>query len=175
MTTIIKRAINFSIMLLLAAILVPSVQAQGEGYRIEIPAIDVNAPIVDVHIKPTAEGNVTWDFSGLTYQVGYMVGTMPLGQAGNTVLGAHSELAERAPSVFKNLDALQPGDVVVVTNGASRYEYVVTDRYTVPYTELAPLRPTRGDRLTLITCRPESYQGGTRYAERTVVVAQRSG
>lgn len=149
----------------------PKTTLAQAGMQISIPAIDVNAPIVDVHIRQFANGEVTWDVSHITQQVGYFVGTTPLAQDGNTVLGGHSELDNRSPGVFYRLHEIEVGDEITVSHGASQQRFVVTRVYVVPFTDINPVMPSAQDRLTLITCDRNSYNAG-HYNDRLVVIAR---
>lgn len=140
------------------------------GTSISIPAIGVNAPIVTIGIRAFPDGSVTWDTTNLTTQVGYLDGTSWFGEGGNVVLGGHSELAERAPSVFYNLDDLNVGDEIVVTVNGTQHRYTVTRKFDVATSDLSIVYPTNNEQLTIMTCDIDSYVNGT-YARRTVIVA----
>src|SRR5215831_4900250 len=65
--------------------------------RLKIPAIKVNLRIVTARYYGD-----TWDFSGIIYQAAFLEGRSRPGSGGNVVIGAHSELARRAPGPFYN-------------------------------------------------------------------------
>src|SRR5262249_35355151 len=90
------------------------------GDRLKIPAIKVNLRIVTARYYGD-----TWDFSGIIYQAAFLEGRSRPGSGGNVVIGAHSELARRAPGPFYNLDQLQPGDDIIVVHKGINYQYKV--------------------------------------------------
>lgn len=149
----------------------PAVKAQG-GMTISIPSIGVEAPIVTLRLRVFPDNSVTWDTSRITSQVGYFEGTAWLGQGGNTVLGGHSELDDRVPTVFYDLDKVAIGDEIIVTEGGRELRYVVTSRRSVDPYDLSVIRPTMTERLTIITCDTTSFDDDE-YNRRVVVVAER--
>ncbi|MFW5691772.1 MAG: sortase [Chloroflexota bacterium] len=176
--TIYRFFLQVSVVLATLILLVPGAgpaKASDPGVTITIPTIEIDAPVVDVHVRRISARETTWDVSALRQEVGYFVGTANIGEGGNTVLGAHSELARRTPSVFYRLEELQPGDEIYLQRDGTTYIYVVTEVYTVPREDLRPIMPTLDERLTLITCDIHSFQGGFDYADRTIVIATRIG
>lgn len=166
------------IALLLAAIWTqsPSAAAQDAIATLHIPAIEVSAPIVPIYIKAFADGNVTWDTSGLHMTSGYLDGTGWFGQAGNIVIGGHSELARGQADVFYRLDQVAVGAEITIHIDGAELRYVVVNVYRVNYQDLSPLYPTDHEQLTLITCDLGSYNASTgTYSNRVVVVAHRVG
>jgi len=161
----------------LVALLVfaPAAFAEGRTATISIPSIGVQAPVVEIYIRAFADGSVTWDTNGLQNNVGHLEGTAWFGEAGNVVLGGHSELPGRVASVFVNLDQVQVGDVIVIDHDGAQKQYAVTGVAQVDPADLSPIYPTSDERLTLITCDTTSFAGGDTYARRLTVVAQRIG
>jgi LPXTG-site transpeptidase (sortase) family protein len=147
---------------------------EDTGAVISIPSIGVNAPVVRLGLRQFANGDVTWDTSTITTQVGHLDGMGWFGQAGNTVLGGHSELAGRSPAVFYDLDKVEIGDEIVVTIGDTVYRYTVTRTFEVGQRDLSILYPTNNEQLTIMTCDTDSLSGG-QYVRRTVIVAERAG
>jgi sortase A len=110
------------------------------GVRIAIPAIDVDAPVV--------EGD---DWETLKDGIGHRIGTAWPGEAGNSVLSAHVDVFG---SIFRRLDALRPGDDVLAHTPAGAFHYeVVSSRVVLP-SEVSVTKPTDEPMLTLITCYP---------------------
>ena len=109
---------------------------------IEIEKLDLFYAIV----RGTASEN-------LATGIGYMTMTDDLGEVGNCALAGHR--GGKNGIFFKNLDQLENGDVVTVTNlyGES-FDYVVYDSFVVAPTDVWVLNdPNDGSRmLTLITC-----------------------
>ena len=142
------------------------------GATLSIPSIELNAPIVTIGIRAFANGAVTWDTSQIESEVGFLDGMSWFGQGGNTVLGGHSELADRVPAVFYELDRVAVGDEIIVTANGTEIHYQVTDTFTVNQSDLSILYPTSDEQLTLFTCDIESYNNGS-YNRRDVVIATR--
>jgi LPXTG-site transpeptidase (sortase) family protein len=154
--------------------LLPSVGAT-EGTRITIPAIEVDATVVSVYVANLPEGT-TWDMRRLNHNVGHLDGTAWFGEAGNTVLGGHSELSERRPSVFLRLGELQPGSEIIINVNGTDYRYAVSGVQNYAVSDLTPLYPSSGELLTLLTCDPASYNAETGgYDRRIAVTANRVG
>jgi sortase A len=134
--------------------------------HLEIAAIDLDVPIVTAHFT-----GHTWDFSHFTAEAGYFEGEPLPGQGGNVIIGAHSELDQRSPGPFYDLNKLHPGDEIVIVRAGVRYTYITTDIWNVQPTDISPLKPTQGEALTLLTC--SGYNDGT-YTTRLVVRAVRN-
>lgn len=92
---------------------------------------------------------------------GHWPGTAMPGQFGNAVIGGHRTSHTRP---FRHLDALVPGDVVIFTSDAGRYEYLVdsTEIIAPNFTQIVNQNP--GFTATLFACNPP---GSTK--ERIVV------
>lgn len=140
---------------------------------ISIPSIEVEAPVVTLFIRAFPDGQVTWDTSTITSEVGYLDGLPWFGEGGNVVLGGHSELVGREPSVFYELDEVELGDEIIVNDHDEEYVYIVTDIFEVEQYDLSILYPTNGEQLTLMTCDTDSLVGGV-YNRRVVVIAERA-
>ncbi len=159
----------------IAVIVTPAAALELEDVEvtISIPSIEVEAPIVTLHIRAFPNGEVTWDTSGITSEVGFLEGMPWFGEGGNVVLGGHSELAERAPTVFYELDAVEIGDEIIINDRGEEFVYIVTDTFEVDQSDLSILFPTNGEQLTLMTCDTDSLAGGV-YSRRVVVIAERA-
>lgn len=168
-----RKFIQFSSALVLVIVLctlftLPA-YAQGSA-SIRIPSIGVDAPIVSIGIRTFPNGAVTWDTTRLTSEVGFLEGTAWFGQGGNVVLGGHSELAQRVPTVFYRLGDVVVGDEIVVTVNGGERRYTVTRITVVADSDLSILQPTSSERLTIMTCDPASYVSGI-YTRRIVIIA----
>lgn len=120
--------------------------------RIEIPAINVDHPIV--------QGD---DWEQLKQGVGQYAGSGQPGEAGNVVLSAHNDIYGE---IFRYLDRLNPGDEIIISTERRVYTYVVDEVRVVEPTEVWVMGPTEDARATLISCYP--YRVNTR---RIVVFA----
>lgn len=111
-----------------------------QANRIQIPAIQVDAPIV--------QGD-SWE--QLRKGVGQHVGTTIPGVSGNLVLSAHNDIFGE---IFRDLDQLKPGDEVIVFTNQDSYSYVVVESQIVDPTAVEFLAPSNQPIVTLISCYP---------------------
>lgn len=111
-----------------------------QAIRIQIPAISVDAPVVQ------GDG---WE--QLKKGVGQHPGTADPGRSGNIVLSAHNDIFGE---IFRNLDRLRPGDLVIMYSNQRSYTYIVVDTEVVQPTAVEYLAPTAQPTVTLISCYP---------------------
>jgi len=111
-----------------------------QAIRIQIPAINVDAPIVQ------GDG---WE--QLKKGVGQHIGTANPGVDGNLVLSAHNDIFGE---IFRDLDRLKPGDLVIVYTNQRAYTYIVVDTKIVEPTHVEVMEPTTQPTTTLISCYP---------------------
>ena len=111
-----------------------------QAIRIQIPAIGVDAPVVQ------GDG---WE--QLKKGVAQHIGTADPGQTGNVVLSAHNDIFGE---IFRHLDKLKPGDEVIVFTNQKQYTYVVDGTQLVEPTAVDVMAPTGSPALTLISCYP---------------------
>jgi sortase A len=123
----------------LANIPVPTAGLQ-QAVRIQIPAISVDAPVVQ------GDG---WE--QLKKGVAQHVGTPDPGENGNVVLSAHDDIFGE---IFRNLDRLKPGDIITLSTNQRHYTYVVTGTQIVEPTRVDVMNPTPNAAITLISCYP---------------------
>ncbi len=114
--------------------------ASHQASRIQIPAIDVDAPVV------LGDG---WE--QLKLGVAQHLGTPNPGENGNLVLSGHNDIFGE---VFRNLDRLQPGDTVILFTSQRQYTYVITGTKIVEPTAVEVMDPTPNATVTLISCHP---------------------
>jgi len=112
----------------------------AQAVRIQIPAINVDAPVV--------QGD-SWD--QLKKGVGQHIGSADPGQLGNVVLSAHDDVFGE---IFRNLDRLQPGDQVLILTAHKQYIYVVTGTRIVEPTQVDVMNATSDSTATFISCYP---------------------
>jgi len=115
-------------------------QSPEQAHRIQIPAIDVDDPVVQ------GDG---WE--QLKKGVGQHIGSANPGEEGNVVLSAHNDVFGE---IFRHLDALEPGDEIVLHTQQRVYTYVVYENEIVEPTRVEFLEPTARPVATLITCYP---------------------
>ncbi len=115
----------------------PGVQ---QAVRIQIPAIGVDAPIVQ------GDG---WE--QLKKGVGQHIGTGNPGENGNMVLSAHNDIFGE---IFRELDQLKPGDVIIVYTNQRQFTYIITGTQVVEPTRVEVMAPTSNPTITLVSCYP---------------------
>lgn len=124
--------------------------------RIKIPAIDVDAAIV--------QGD-SWE--QLKKGVGQHLGTPDPGQSGNLFLSAHNDIYGE---IFRNLDQLVEGDQIVVFTQTAEYVYQVVNTIIVSPTDVDVLSQTQEPIISLLSCYP--YLVNT---DRIVVIGELVG
>ena len=123
----------------LANIPIPT-SAPDQVVRIQIPAINVDAPIVQ------GDG---WE--QLKKGVAQHIGSADPGQDGNVVLSAHNDVYGE---IFRYLDRLSPGDQVILYTQQRQYTYIVDRTVLVEPTAVEVMASTGSPTVTLISCYP---------------------
>ena len=111
-----------------------------QAVRIQIPAIEVDHPIVQ------GDG---WE--QLKKGVGQHLGTVNPGQDGNLVLSAHNDIFGE---IFRFLDQLSPGDEIIIYTNIRSYTYMISNTQIVKPTFVQPMDQTSDPTVTLISCYP---------------------
>jgi len=114
--------------------------APDQAVRIQIPALNVDAPVVQ------GDG---WE--QLKKGVGQYIGSSAPGRDGNLVLSAHNDVYGE---IFRYLDRLVPGDQVIVYTQQRQFTYVVDRTVLVEPTAVEVMAPTSAPTVTLISCYP---------------------
>ena len=123
----------------LANIPIPT-PAPDQAIRIQIPAIKVDAPVVQ------GDG---WE--QLKKGVGQYVGSANPGQDGNVVLSAHDDVYGE---LFRYLDRLVPGDQVIIFTQQRQYIYIIDRTVLVEPTAVEVMASSGSPTVTLISCYP---------------------
>jgi sortase A len=123
----------------LGPVIVPTA-GPAQAVRIRIPAIGVDAPVVQ------GDG---WE--QLKKGVGQHLGTANPGERGNVVLSAHNDIYGE---IFRYLDQLQEGDEIILQTLTQEFVYRVVYWEIVPPTEVSVMEPTNEAIVTLISCYP---------------------
>jgi sortase A len=123
----------------LANLPVPT-RAPDQAIRIQIPAIQIDAPVVQ------GDG-----FEQLKKGVGQSIGSVNPGQTGNIILSAHNDVYGE---LFRYLDKLMPGDQVVLYTQQRQYVYIVDRTAIVEPTAVEVMASTGNATVTLISCYP---------------------
>src|SRR5512136_313267 len=111
-----------------------------QAVRIEIPAIKIDAPVVQ------GDG---WE--QLKKGVAQHIGSADPGESGNVVLSAHDDVYGE---LFRNLDQLHPGDQVILYTQQRQYVYVVDRTVLVGPTAVEVMASSGSPTVTLISCYP---------------------
>jgi len=121
--------------------------------RIQIPALGIDAPVVQ------GDG---WE--QLKKGVAQHIGSGNPGQPGNVVLSGHNDIYGE---IFRYLDRLAPGDLVILFTQQRQYVYVVVGTQIVEPTRVEVMAPTADATVTLISCYPYLIDN-----QRIVVIAK---
>jgi sortase (surface protein transpeptidase) len=135
---------------------------------LQIPLLNVAAAVE--HVGENSEGdmdvpkdanNVAW------YQYGYLPGA-----PGSAVIAGHLD-SETGPAVFYELETLQAGDDIFVTDAAGRQLHYKDTRTATHPAASFPIQevfgPAAASQLNLITCEGTYDRASKNYSDRTVV------
>ncbi|CAG0954515.1 Sortase D [Anaerolineales bacterium] len=114
--------------------------APNQAVRIQIPSINVDAPVVQ------GDG---WE--QLKKGVGQYVGSSAPGENGNVVLSAHNDVYGE---LFRYLDRLVPGDQVIISTHQRQFVYIVDRTVLVEPTAVEVMASSGSPTVTLISCYP---------------------
>lgn len=114
--------------------------APNQGVRIQIPALNIDAPIVQ------GDG---WE--QLKKGVAQHIGTANPGEKGNIVLSGHNDVFGE---VFRYLDRLKAGDQILIYTFGRSYTYIVKGWTLVKPDQVEVMAPTPDETVTLISCYP---------------------
>ena len=123
----------------LASLPVPT-PGPEQAVRIQIPALGIDAPIVQ------GDG---WD--QLKKGVAQHIGTPNPGSNGNLILSAHNDVFGE---IFRYLDKMELGDEFFIYSGSQAFRYVVTSKRVIAPTDVSVMYPTTEPIATLQTCYP---------------------
>jgi sortase A len=119
-----------------------AVAAKGLIGRVEIPRLGLSAILI--------EGD---DARTLRRAVGHIPGTSLPGQSGNIALSGHRD------TFFRPLRNIRENDIIVVTTLRGEFRYRVTSMRVVSPQDVAVLKASAGEILTLVTCYPFYFVG----------------
>lgn len=148
----------------------PASQGTGIPKTINIPKLGIQASVESVGLDsagrmdvPKKWANVAW------YNLGYKVGR----SGGSAVMSGHLDTSSGAPAVFYNIEKLNPGDELFVTDvTGAKYKYRVVEKQVYPWDGL-PLQRIFGssgiDGLNLITCDGAWDRNTRNYSQRMVI------
>lgn len=145
-----------------------------EPTRFIIHYLGIDAPVISALVQLVeVDGKVFQQWAAPNEKaVGWQTSSAGLGVVGNTVLIGHHNVHGK---VFEKLIYLVPGDKIEVYGQSSIYHYVVTNKFLVEERDMPVekrlenaqwLLPSSDERLTVITCWPE-----TSNTHRLIIVA----
>ncbi len=124
-----------------------------QAQRIVIPAIAVDAPIV--------EGD---DWESLKKGAAHHIGSANPGERGNCFISAHNDVYGE---IFRDLPELKIGDEVFVHTQSQVYRYVVKQSRIIEPTDVSVMAATSSPVLTMLSCYPYGVD-----THRIVVIAE---
>lgn len=152
----------------------PPVPAKSPPTRIVIPAINLDAPVVEVGWRAVErDGQVTTEWDVADNAAGFHIGSAYPGNVGNTVLSGHHNIRGK---VFRYLVNVNPGDLIILYAEDRAYYYRVESKQILPEKYASEEQQRKNaeligyfpdERLTLVTCWP--YTSNT---HRVVVIAR---
>lgn len=141
--------------------------------RIEIPAIEVDVPVVELGWSQKEQaGQVFSEWDVAAYAAGWHKNSALPGQGGNIVMSGHNNILG---AVFRELDQLKKGDSITVWMDNRLYTYGVEQVIVLPdrgisdeqrATNAQWIGPFAEERLTLVSCWPRNNN-----THRIVVIA----
>ena len=154
-----------------------STAVPGAPTSIQIPAIDVHAPVVTLGLNP--DKSVQVPPLDKPYETGWYAGSALPGHDGAAVILGHVDAAATGPAVFYNLAKMRPGDsITIALAGHAEVAYQVDgvreyQKTALPASLIYGPLPYPG--LRLITCGGQfDYQTG-HYLDNVVVYASMIG
>ena len=148
----------------------PTPRPYAAPVRLQIPAIGVDAPIVNVGLK--ADGQLESPHE--PYQVGWYAKGYKPGERGNALIDGHVDWITGA-AVFWYLNKLEKGAKIDVVTAEGEIVSFVVDWKAIYPAATAPLDqifgPTESAALTLITCGGQFDRTSQSYTHRWVVRA----
>lgn len=140
--------------------------------ELSIPKLGIQSPIE--YVGNDAKGNM--DVPKDDMHVGwYEPGFLP-GAKGNAVLAGHFDRKDGGPAVFYNLNQLEKGDEIVISDAnAKLLHFVVVGKQSYPVSSFpvsTVFGPSDGKYLNLVTCEGTFDPTAKLYSDRLVVRAE---
>jgi hypothetical protein len=140
--------------------------------RIVIPAIGVDADVIDLGLQDDGTMEVPTDFA----QAGWFDRGPRPGRVGPAVIAGHVD-DRSGPAVFYDLATLEPGDEIEIhSEDGEVVVFAVRETQQHPKDDFpteAVYRGTPGPELRLITCSGEFDRAERSYRDNTIVFAER--
>ncbi len=138
---------------------------------LRIPSLGINAPVQSVGMSKKGNMAVPTNFT----DVAWYKGRAAPGQVGSAVFNGHVDNGLGMDGVFKHLNEVQVGDIILVdSKDGKTYTYVVEQIKNYPYKSVPNemiFNATDSARLTIITCEGAWVAGEKTYDHRLVVFA----
>ena len=120
--------------------------------RLKIPAIDLDLPVQNPATRDTKTLDLIIQKGPARY-----VDSAKLGESGNMIIYAHSSvypvLKNQMWKAFNRIHELHVGDPITLESGGKQYVYTVSAVSQVDTKDtIIDLSPTKGTKLTLVTC-----------------------
>jgi LPXTG-site transpeptidase (sortase) family protein len=133
---------------------------------IELPTLGIKFPIVGASIS-----NKTWDLTWLKDSVAYLEGSAYPTMAGNTVLTAHVQDANKNLGPFSDIKGLTVGQHIYIHVNGQTYVYQVQESRKISPTGITTMFKHEEDSwITLVTCEDFNAKTGL-YSTRRMVRA----
>lgn len=138
--------------------------------RLRIPSVGVDTAVESVGVNEQGNMKAPENWRHVSW---YESGFAP-GESGNAVFSGHLDWDDNE-AVFWDLNKLQAGDMVHVTEDNRQLSYMVTKRERYDY-RVADTSDVFGSssisQIKLITCDGEFFEGSDTYQKRLIVTAQ---
>ena len=159
-----------------AAPAAPAPAAPLDPSRLVVPALGVDAAVVQIGVQPSGLLEIPSDVSTVGW---YRYGPTPGSGTGSAVLSGHVDAADQGPGTFARLGDLDPGDTVEVTDSAGvvrGFTVIAREEWTKDDVPLDRIFDRGGDgRLVLITCGGAFDEDTLSYTDNVAVTAVLSG
>lgn len=150
----------------------PDAEPVARPVHLEVEAIGVDHPVVDVGLNPDGSMEIPDDVNDLGW---YEPGVMP-GELGSAVIAGHVDSRAQGHGAFFDLRLLEIGDVISITDEGGATRSWAVDRLTrydkddIPLEDIFRWDGDSGD-LALITCGGEFDRTRRSYEDNIVVYA----
>ncbi len=163
----------------LAATSVPDAQPSSTPLPTESPTAVPILPIqrliatpIGLDTKVVESPIVNGEWNVPKFVAGHLAGTAQPLQGSNVVLSGHVQSISSG-NVFARIGELKAGDIIKAYTRAVVVTYVVSNVEVVPNNDVAVVRPSSNEILTLITCTGKWLPLQRDYDSRIVIIANR--
>lgn len=140
-------------------------------YRLKIPRLSLDAPIVSVHIEDNGVLGVPADPS----EIGWWAdGPVPGTERGTSILAGHVNTADRGPGALKDIEQLEQGDQLIVEGWgeAVTFEVDLVVRFARGDVPSGAFDQRLSGRLAIVSCSDLDEETG-QYRDNLFVYAKR--